>query len=66
MAEAPETIVIFSARLGDIVIYGGCSSSSRLSPHTRIEEWAEMAIPAERKKGYTQRVWHIPHTIRRG
>jgi hypothetical protein len=30
MAEAPETIVIFSARPGDIVIYGGHSSSEAL------------------------------------
>ncbi len=30
MAEAPETIDIFSARPGDIVIYGGYSSSEAL------------------------------------
>src|SRR5260370_23576777 len=61
MAEAPETIDIFSARPGDIVIYGGYSSSSRLSPHTRIEERADTAIPAHRKKGHTQRMAHTPH-----
>src|SRR5260370_15206780 len=40
---------------------GQPSSSSRLSPNTRSEEWAETAIPAHRKKGHTQRMAHTPH-----
>src|SRR5260370_39715986 len=44
---------------------GQPSSSSRLSPHTRIEEWAQTAIPAHRKKGHTRSMAHTPYTPKR-
>jgi len=64
MAEAPETIDIFSARPGDIVIYGGYSSSEtlRAACFVGIYRGFEYWTPDERPLELWGR-WNVgPHT----
>jgi hypothetical protein len=64
MAEAPETIDIFSARPGDIVIYGGYSSSEILrdARFVGIYRGFEYWTPDERPLELWGR-WNVgPHT----
>jgi hypothetical protein len=60
MAEAPETIDIFSARPWDIVIYGGYSSSEALRDtcfvgiYQGFEYWTPDERPLERANEHGQ------------